>query len=67
MRFDALKTQGKSLKEMKRFCSLVNQQGKFHFTKNELFHNFWRNTAHIFNSLSLFHSVYRGVSLIPAT
>ena len=52
MRFDALKTQDKSLKEMKRFCSLVNQQGKFHFTKNELFHNFCKNIVHIFESLS---------------
>ena len=66
MRLDS-KIRGKSLKEMKRVSSLVNQQGKFHFTKNELFHNFCKDIAHIFESLSWFHSVYKGVSWIPAT
>ena len=42
-----LKMQDKSLKEMKRVSSLVNRQGKFHFTKNELFHNFCKDIAHI--------------------
>ena len=39
MRLD-LKVQDKTLKEMKRVSSLLNQQGKFHFTKNELFNIF---------------------------
>ena len=43
-----LKIQDKSLKEMKHVSSLVNRQGKFHFTKNELFHNFWKDIAHTF-------------------
>ena len=47
-----LKMQDKSLKEMKRVSSLVNRQGKFHFTKNELFHNFCKGIAPIFESLS---------------
>ena len=46
MRSD-LKIQGKSLKETKRGSSLVDRQGKFHFTKNELFHNFCKDIAHI--------------------
>ena len=45
-----LKMQDKSLKEMKRVSSLVNRQGKFHFTKNELFHNFCKDIALIFES-----------------
>ena len=44
MRLD-LKIKDKSLKEIKRVSSLVNRQGKFHFTKNELFHNFFKDTA----------------------
>ena len=51
MRLD-LKVQDKTLKEMKRISSLLKQQGKFHFTKNELFHNFCKNIAHSFESLS---------------
>ena len=51
MRLD-LKIQDKSLKEMKRVSSLVNRQGKFHFTKNEIFRNFCKDIAHIFESLS---------------
>ena len=47
-----LKLQDKSLKETKRVSSLVNQQGKFHFTKNKLFHNFSKDIAYIFESLS---------------
>ena len=62
-----LKIQDKSLKVMKPVFSLVNRQGKFHFTKNELFHNFCKDIAHIFESLSWFHTVYRGVSWIPVT
>ena len=46
MRSD-LKIQGKSLKETKRGSSLVDRQGKFHFTKNELFHFFCKDIAHI--------------------
>ena len=42
----------KSLKKMKRVSSLVNQQGKFHFTKDELFHNSCKDIAYIFESLS---------------
>ena len=41
MRVD-LKIQDKSLKEMKRFSSLGNRQGKFHFTKNIFFTIFVR-------------------------
>ena len=62
-----LQIQDKSLKEMKCVSLLVNRQGKFHFTKNELFHNFCKDIAHIFESLSWFHSVYKGISRIPAT
>ena len=62
-----LKIQDKSLKEMKPLSSLVNWPGKFHFTKSGLFHNFCKDITHIFESLSKFHSVYKGVSLIPAT
>ena len=51
MRLD-LKIQDKTLKKMKRVSSLVNRQGKFHLTKNELFHNFCKGIAHIFDSLS---------------
>ena len=51
MRLD-LTIQDKILKEMKHVSSLVNRQGKFHFTKNELFHNFCKDMAHIFESLS---------------
>ena len=40
-----LQIQDKSLKEMKCVSLLVNRQGKFHFTKNELFHNFCKDTA----------------------
>ena len=47
-----LKIQYKSLKEMKRISSLVNQQGKFLFTKNEFFYNFYKDIAHIFENLS---------------
>ena len=49
-----LKIQDKSLemKEMKHVSSLVNWQAKFHFTKNELFHNFFKGIVHIFESLS---------------
>ena len=47
-----LKIQDKSLKEMKHVSSLVNWQGKFHFTKKEFFHNFCKGIAHIFESLS---------------
>ena len=42
-----LKIQDKSLKEMKRVSSLVDRQGKFHFTKNEFFTIFAR-TLRIF-------------------
>ena len=41
MRLDR-KIQDKSLKEMKR-------QGKSHFTKNGLFHNFCKDITHIFS------------------
>ena len=51
MRLD-LKIEDKSLKEMKRVSSLVNRQGKIHFTKNGLFHNFCKDIANIFESLS---------------
>ena len=51
MRLD-VKIQDKSLKEMKCVSSLVNRQGRFHFTKNELFRNFCKDMAHIFASLS---------------
>ena len=51
MRLD-LKIQDKYLKEMKRVSSLVNRQDKFPFTKNKLFHNFCKDTAHIFEGLS---------------
>ena len=51
MRLD-LKMQDKSLKEMKRVSSLVNRQDKFHFTKNGLFHNFWKDITHIFKGFS---------------
>ena len=47
MRLD-LKIQGKSLKKMKRVSALVNRQSKFHFTENELFHNFCKDITHIF-------------------
>ena len=50
MRLD-LKIQDKSLKDMKSISSLVNRQGKFHFTKNELYYNFCKDIAHIFESL----------------
>ena len=49
MRLDP-KIQDKSLKEMKRVSSLTNRQGKF--TKNELFHNFFKDIVHIFESPS---------------
>ena len=45
-----LQIQDKSLKEMKCVSLLVNRQGKFHFTKNELFHNFCKDIALIFES-----------------
>ena len=51
MRVD-LKIQDKSLKEMKRVSSLGNRQGKFDFTKNDIFHHFCKDIAHIFKSLS---------------
>ena len=51
MRLD-LKIQDKPLKEMKRVSSLANRQGRFHFTKIELFHNFCEDITHIFESLS---------------
>ena len=51
MRLD-LKIQDKPLKEMKRVSSSVNWQGRFHFTKNELFQNFCKDITHIFESLS---------------
>ena len=51
MRLD-LKIKDKSLKEMKRVSSLVNREGKFHFTKNEFSHSFSKDIAHIFVSLS---------------
>ena len=51
MRLD-LKIQDKSLKEMKRVSSIVNPQGKFHFNKNGLFHDFCKDIAYIFESLS---------------
>ena len=47
-----LQIKDKSLKEMKRVSSLVNRQGKFHFTKHEFFHNFYEDIADIFESLS---------------
>ena len=50
MRLD-LKIQDKYLKEMKRVSSSVNRQGKFHLTRNELFHNFSKDIAHIFENL----------------
>ena len=56
MRLD-LKIQDKSLKEMKRVSSLVNRQGKFHFTKNEIFRNFCKDIAHIFES----HCLEKGI------
>ena len=43
-----LKMQDKSLKEMKRVSSLVNWQGKFYFTKNELFLQFFARALPIF-------------------
>ena len=46
MRLD-LTIQDKILKEMKHVSSLVNRQGKIHFTKNELFHNFCKDMAHL--------------------
>ena len=46
MRLD-VKIQDKSLKEMKCVSSLVNRQGKIHFTKNKLFHNSCKDIAHI--------------------
>ena len=46
MRLD-LKIEDKSLKEIKRISSLVNQQGEFHSIKNGLFTIFAR-TLHIF-------------------
>ena len=61
MRLD-IKIKDKPLKEMKHVSLLVNRQGKFDFTENGLFHNFCKDVAHIFESLSKFHSVYRGVS-----
>ena len=51
MRLDP-KIQDKYLKEMYRVSSLVNRQGKFYFTKNELLHKFCKEVAHIFKSLS---------------
>ena len=51
MRLD-LKIQDKSLKETKRVSSSATHQGKFNFTKIKLFHNFSKNIAHIFESLS---------------
>ena len=42
MRLD-LTIQDKILKGMKHVSSLVNRQGKFHFTKNKLFHNFCKD------------------------
>ena len=56
-----LKMQDKSLKEMKRVSSLVNRQGKFHFTKNELFHNFCKDIAHIFESFLISQCLQRGI------
>ena len=47
-----LKILDKSLKEMKRVSSLLNRQGRFHFTKNELFRSFCEDIANIFESLS---------------
>ena len=52
-----LKIQGKSLKEMKRLSSLVNRQGKFHFTKMNFFTILQGHCPY----------VYRGVSWLPAT
>ena len=46
------KIQSKPLKEMKRVSSLVNQQSKFYFTKNGLFHNFCEDFTQIFEILS---------------
>ena len=42
MRLD-LTIQDKILKGMKHVSSLVNRQGKFHFTKNKLFPNFCKD------------------------
>ena len=36
----------------KRVSSLVNWQGKFHSTKNELFLNFCKDVAHFLEILS---------------
>ena len=66
MRLD-LKIQDKYLKEMKHVSKSVNQQGEFDFTENELFRNFYKDISHIFESLSYYDSVYRGVSWILAT
>ena len=45
----------------KRVSSLVNWQGKFHFTKNELFLNFCKDVAHFlrfFPSFKVSREVY---------
>ena len=59
MRLD-LKIQGKSLKVMKRISSLVKRQGKFDFTKNELFHNSCKDFSHIFESFLISQCLQRG-------
>ena len=64
MRLD-LKIQDKFLKEMKRFSALVNRQGKFHFTKNEFFHNFCKDIAHIFESFLILQCLQRGILNTP--
>ena len=56
-----LKMQDKSLKEMKRVSSLVNRQGKFHFTKNELFHNVCKDIAHIFEFFLISQCLQRDI------
>ena len=56
--------QDKSLKEMKPVSSFVNQQGKFHFTKNERFHNFCKDIAHIFESFLISQCLHKK---FPAT
>ena len=75
-----LQIQDKSLKEMKCVSLLVNRQGKFHFTKNELFHNFCKDIVHIFGEsflisqclesppykkLELFLTLVNGWNLLP--
>ena len=46
---------------MKHVSSLVNQQGKFDYTENGLFHNFCKGITHIFESFPILQCQKRGI------